>query len=225
MCELLLDVDVVIKLAAYDLLDAIAHPGCAADCSGRRGVIATTRFVARGRLLRKAVDPSAAQAQLAAFLGDAVELEPTEDELRLAATIEAHAATAGLELDSGESQLCAIAICRSTPALLTGDKRAIAAAEALLETVAELAALTERIACLEQAMALAVDRLGALPVRALVLAELGMDTAINVCFQFTNPAIDAKFEPTGLSSYINSVRSSAPTLLIPGDRLELPSVA
>lgn len=72
------------------------------------------------------------------------------------------------------------------PALLTGDKRAIAAAEALLETVAELAALTERIACLEQAMTLAVERLGALPVRDLVLAELDMDTAINICFQFTN---------------------------------------
>ena len=88
-------------------------------------------------------------------------------------------------------------IARSTPVILTGDKRAIAAAEALLETVAELAALTERIACLEQAITLAVERLGALPVRALVLAELGMDTAINICFQFTNPAVDATFEPSG----------------------------
>ena len=225
MCELLLDVDVVIKLAAYDLLDVIAHPNCAADCGGRRGVIATTRFVARKRLKRKAADPGAAHVRLAAFLGVAVELEPTEAELRLAATIEAQAATAGLELDSGESQLCAIAIARSIPVLLTGDKRAIAAAEALLETVAELAALTERVACLEQAMILAVERLGALPVRDLVLAELDMDTAINICFQFTNPAIDATFEPAGLRSYINSVRGSAPTLLIPGDRLELPLVA
>lgn len=225
MCELLLDVDVVMKLAAYGLLDVIAHPGCATDCSGRRGVIATTRFVARKRLRRKTADPESAQARLAAFLGDAVELEPTDDELGLAADIEAEAAIAGLELDSGESQLCAIAIARNTPALLTGDKRAIAAAEALLETVAGLAALTERIACLEQAMTLAVQRLGALPVRALVMAELGMDTAINICFQFTNPAVDETFEPSGLSSYINSVRASAPTLLIPGDMLELPSVA
>lgn len=225
MCELLLDVDVVIKLAAYDLLEVIAHPSCAADCGGRRGVIATTRFVAYKRLKRKAVDPQAAHARLAAFLGVAVELEPTDEELRLAATIEAQAVTAGLELDSGESQLCAIAIARSNPILLTGDKRAIAAAEALLEAVAELAALTERIACLEQAISLAVERLGAGPVRDLVLAELDMDTAINICFQSTNPAVDETFEPAGLSSYINSVRASAPTLLLPGDRLELPSVA
>lgn len=225
MCELLLDVDVVIKLAAYDLLDVIAHPSCAADCAGRRGVIAATRFVAHKRLKRKAADPQAAQARLTAFLGVAVELEPTEEELRLAATIEVQAATTGLELDSGESQLFAIAIARSIPALLTGDKRAIAAAEELLETVAELAALTQRIACLEQAMTLAVERLGALPVRALVLAEQSMDTAINICFQFINPAVDATFKPAGLSSYIASVRGSAPTLLMPGDRLELPLVA
>lgn len=188
-------------------------------------MIATTRFVAYKRLRRKSPDPQATQARLAIFLDDAIELEPTEDELRQAAVIEAQAVTAGLELDSGESQLCAISIARTIPILLTGDKRAIAAAEALLETVADLTALTERIACLEQAMTLAVERLGALSVRARVLAELNMDTAINICFQVTNPDVDATFEPTGLSSYINSVRASAPTLLIPGDRLELASVA
>lgn len=224
MCELLLDVDIVIKLATYDLLEVIAHPGCAADCSGRRGVTATTRFVAQKRLERKAADPSAAHARLVAFLGVAAELEPTEEELRLAATFEAQAATAGLELDSGESQLCAIAIARTIPAVLTGDKRAIAAAEALLHTIAEMAALTRRIACLEQAITLAVERLGALSVRDLVLAERGMDTAINICFQFTNQAVAMDFEPSGLSRYINSVRATAPTLLIAGDRLELPSV-
>lgn len=225
MCELLLDVDVVIKLAAYDLLEVIAHPNCAVDCRGRRGVIATTRFVANARLKRKAADPQAAHVRLVAFLGSAIELEPTEAELRLAATFEAQAATAGLELDFGESQLCAIAITRNIPVFLTGDKRAIAAAEALLDEVSELTALTERIACLEQAMALAVERLGALPVRDLVLAEPDLDAAINICFQATTPAVDRTFEPAGLSSYINSVRGSAPTLLLPGGKLKLPSVA
>lgn len=225
MCELLLDVDVVIKLAAYDLLDVTAHPGCVDDCGGRRGVIATTRFVAYKRVKRNAADPQAAQSRLASFLADAVELEPTHDELRLAASIEAGAAAAGLELDSGESQLCAIAIVRNVPTLLTGDKRAIAAAEVLLKRVDGMVALTERVACLEQALTLAVERLGPLSVRALVLAEPGMDTAINVCFQVTNSAFDEAFEPTGLQSYIHSVRASAPTLLIPSDRLELSSVA
>lgn len=185
---------------------------------------ATTKFVAHRRLERKAADRQAAQARLAAFLGDAVELEPTDGELRLAAAIEQGAALAGLELDSGESQLCSIAISRSVPALLTGDKRAIASAEALLETVAALGLLTQRVACLEQAMTLAVHRLGALPVKARVMAEPCMDTAISICFQLTDRAVEESFEPNGLPSYINSVRASAPTLLIPGDRLVLPSV-
>lgn len=225
MCELLLDVDVVMKLAAYDLLEATEHPGCEDGCRGSRGVTAATRFVAAKRLARKAADPTAAADRLAAFLDAADELEPTPDEIRLAADIEARAASAGLELDAGESQLFAIAIAREQPAVLTGDKRAVAAAESLMATVSKLALLAARVACLEQAMVLAVKRLGALPVRSSVLAELGMDTAINICFQYTNPAVDAGFEPTGLSSYINSVRASAPSLLIPGDCLDLGSVA
>lgn len=224
MCESLLDVDVVIKLAAYDLLGATAHPGCEDHCSGQRGVTATTRFVAASRLSRKANDPLSATNRLESFLTSSVEIEPSDDELALAAAIEAQAARSGLELDSGESQLCAIAIHRGIALLLTGDKRAIAAAEALIKVIAALSALGGRVACLEQAMVLAVERLGPLKVRDLVLAELGMDVAINICFQFTNPAIDSTFEPAGLSSYIDSVRASAPTLLIPGDRLELPSV-
>lgn len=225
MCELLLDVDVVIKLSAYNLLAVIDHPGCGDDCSARSGVIATTRYVAAKRLARKAVDSESAQARLDAFLAEAIELEPTEAELQLAASIESAAASAGLELDTGESQLCAIAIGRSTPTLLTGDKRAIAAAEALLGTVTELAALANRIACLEQAMALAVERLGPSAVRARVLAERSIDIAINICFQVTNPAVGPDFHPSGLRSYIDSVRASAPTLLIAGERLELQSVA
>lgn len=225
MCELLVDVDVVIKLAAYDLLGDVEHPGCDTGCSNGSGVIATTRFVAAKRLRRKAADPAGAEARLTDFLNDAVQIEPTEEELRLAAKIESEAAAIGLQLDSGESQLCAIAIARVTPVVLTGDKRAIAAAESLLGTVAELTALAERIACLEQAMQLAVERIGPLAVRGRVLAEPGMDTAVNICFQFTNPTVGTDFEPTGLASYVNDVRTRAPTLLIPGDTLALPSVA
>lgn len=225
MCEQLLDVDVVIKLAAYDLLDAIAHPACSQDCAGLRGVTSSTRFVAASRLRKRASDVPGALARLEAFLAEAAEIEPTEHELALAAVVETEAANAGLELDSGESQLCAIAVHRGVPLILTGDKRAIAAAEVLYSVITALAGLAGRIACLEQAIVLAVDRLGAQDVRARVLAELGIDVAINICFQVTNLNVDASFEPSGLASYIDSVRASAPTVLIEGDRLVLPSVA
>jgi len=221
MCELLLDVDVVIKLAAYDLLADITHPGCEPKCMRNTGVIATTKYVARGRLKRVATDATAATARLYQYLSSATVLEPTEAELQLAATLEGEAALAGVALDTGESQLCAIAILRGVPALLTGDKRAIAAAESLLATVPLLGELAARLVCLEQAVMLAVQRLGALVVRSRVLAEMEVDKAINICFQYTSPAVPDTFEPTGLASYIDSLRSSAPTLLMPGDSLTL----
>lgn len=225
MCEVLLDVDVVIKLAAYGLLTAIAHPGCGPNCPGTDGVIATTRFVARSRLQRAASDAAAAISRLDKYLGAAAVVEPTEPELRLAADLESASANAGVDLDVGESQLCAIAVLRGVPALLTGDKRAIASAEALIGVVPQLGALAQRIACLEQAMTLAVERLGAHVVRAQVLAEFNIDKAVSICFQTSDLCVPDTFLPTGLSSYIRSVRSTAPTLLMAGETLSLPSVA
>lgn len=225
MCELLLDVDVVIKLAAYDLLTEIAHPGCDAGCSRNTGVTATTKYVATSQLKRKASDAEAAIARLDQYLTSAAVLEPSEPELRLAAKLEREASHAGVALDVGESQLCAIAILRAVPAILTGDKRAIAAAESLLAAVPQLGELALRIACLEQALKLAAERLGAVVVRSRVLAEKDMDKAISICFQSTNPSVPDNFEPTGLTSYISDVRSKAPTLLMPGDSLVVLSVS
>jgi hypothetical protein len=225
MCELLLDVDVVIKLAAYDLLTDIAHPGCGAGCERRPGVTAATKYVALSQLKRRASNADAAIARLDQYLASTAVLEPTEPELQLAAKLESEANCAGLALDTGESQLCAMAILRAVPAILTGDKRAIAAAESLAAKVPQLWALARRVACLEQAVTLAVARLGALAVRDRVLAEKEMDKAISICFQFANPSVPGTFEPTGLTSYINSVRSSAPTLMMPGECLAVPSVA
>lgn len=225
MCELLLDVDVVIKLAAYDLLTGIAHPGCDAGCTRRTGVTATTKYVAKSQLGRRASDAAAAIARLDHYLDSAAVLEPTEAELRLAARMEGEASRAGVAIDTGESQLCAIAILRTVPVILTGDKRAVAGAESLLSVVPELNELALRVACLEQAVALGVERLGALVVRGRVIVEKEIDKAISICFQFTNPSVPDTFEPTGLTSYINSLRSSAPTLLMPGNSLAVPSVA
>jgi hypothetical protein len=225
MCELLLDVDVVIKLAAYDLLSDISHPACEAGCVRNTGVTATTKYVATNQLNRRASNADAAVARLDEYLASAAVLEPSEAELRLAATLEGEATRASVALDTGESQLCAIAIMRAVPAILTGDKRAIAAAESLLGAVPRLSELALRVACLEQAVRLGVERLGALVVRGRVMAEKQIDRAITICFQLTSPSVPDTFEPTGLISYINSVRSSAPTLLMPGHSLAVPSVA
>ena len=54
-------------------------------------------------------------------------LEPTASEIELAAEFEAQAQRQNVPLDSGESQLAAIALSRAARGILTGDKRAITA--------------------------------------------------------------------------------------------------
>ncbi len=221
MCELLVDTDVLIKLAAYGLLEAIAHPGCEDDCDRRTGLIGAAKFTSRRALKRKASDPAAATAYLDAFVNRAAVVEPTEAEVALAAELEEAAAVSGGSLDVGESQLCAIAISRGRPTILTGDKRAVIAAEQLIGPIELMGKLKDRIACLEQAFVLITERLGVGSTRAKVIAEPAVDTALSICFQFTNPAVAADFYPHGLRSYIEDLRKAAPTVLLPGQMLML----
>ena len=223
MCEVLVDADVLIKLAGYSLLAAIVHPGCATGCRGKPALLAASRYVALSHLRKKAANAGRAISRLESYCGQAVLLEPSQAELRLAADLEEAAAMADVDLDVGESQLCAIALQRGLSALLTGDKRAIVAAESLLADRPVLEGLSSRLACLEQAMVLATRRLGPFTVRDLVLAERRMDKAIDICFQVTNPDPPDDFWPNGLLSYIRDLRKNAPTMLMPGDVLGIPA--
>ena len=188
-------------------------------------MVAASRYVARTQLRRKATDPSAAVGRLDAYCAKVAILEPSRVELELAAELEDDAARLGVDLDVGESQLCAIALNRGRPVLLTGDKRAIEATEKLTHEHKALTALRGRLACLEQAMLLAATRLGSLTVRARVLRERRIDMAVDICFQVTNPAFDGRFWPVGLSSYINDLRKIAPTMLSNGDTLNVGSAS
>jgi predicted nucleic acid-binding protein len=219
MCELLLDTDVLIKLAAYGLLDAIGHPGCEVSCEQMAGLVGAAKYSARKALRRRAADPEAASSRLEAFILGAQVLEPTDEEILLAVELEESAAISGGSLDVGESQLCAIAISRGQPVVLTGDKRAVAAAERLVGAIDQMSGLTEKIACLEQAMVLVTERLGASAVRSAVVAAPKTDTALSICFQVTNPEVGVDFYPHGLRSYIEDLRTAAPTVLLSGEKL------
>lgn len=216
MCELLVDTDVLIKMATYGLFEGISHPGCSEDCARHLGLVGAAKYSARKAVRRRSPDPEAASGHLEAFIQGAQVLEPTDAEILLAAELEEAAAAAGGSLDVGESQLCAIAISRGEPVILTGDKRAVAAAEQLIASMDRLDGLRERIACLEQAMVLATDRLGVSVVRAAVVSAPKTDIAMSICFQFTNPHVADDFYPDGLHSYIEDLRKSAPSALLPG---------
>jgi hypothetical protein len=220
--ELLLDTDAVIKLASYRLLFDVEHPGCEDGCRRRTGLLVAAKFVARTILERKAANPVDALAHLETYVRHADLVEPTPAELELAASLEASAGEVGLDLDVGESQLCAIALLRECELVLTGDKRAITATEQLAAEGPALSGLEGRLACLEQAMGLVVERLGAHNVRARVVEEKSMDKAISISFQCTNPDVADDFAPTGLASYITDLRRVAPTMLLTGLVLTMP---
>jgi hypothetical protein len=150
---------------------------------------------------------------LEAFIAEAVVVEPTEEEQRLAAAIELLAQREGLWFDSGESQLCAVLITRAVPQLVTGDKRAIAALERLLDLEHRLDTAQGRVWCLEQLIWLLIDRTGIQQVRAAVCAEPHVDRALAMCFSCGSGIESAETVLEGLASYIRHLREMARRVL------------
>lgn len=210
--KLLVDNDVLIKCACFLLLDELRPPG---GEQGAVAVLGAAPYVVRNYLRRRGLvnDRPAAEQCFADYLGTVTVLEPTEEELALASLIEEVAILQGLDLDGGESQLCAIAITRLSPFLLTGDKRAIRGAERLQSEIQELTFLRRRIVCLEQAIMEIAARVGIDRVRSLVCAESAVDKSLSICLQCTSGNQGVKPTNEGLLSYIQSLRMEAPTLL------------
>ena len=100
------DNDVILKAVCYGLTSTF-WPACTRE---RVGVLGVARYVIT-RSIEKADlngDKAVVQAGLSEFLGDSTVLEPTDDEVQLAAEMEREAQEAGLALDAGESQLCSM---------------------------------------------------------------------------------------------------------------------
>jgi hypothetical protein len=217
--SLLVDNDVLIKCACYSLLDQIRPP--VADCREMTGILGAAPFVVRSYLRKRGTinDRSSAQQCFESYLSTVVILEPTDQELELASTIEETATLLSLDLDGGESQLCAIAVSRISPLLLTGDKRAIKGAESLRREVAVLSSLRGRVVCLEQAIMGITMRMGPNVARAMICAEPGVDKSLSICFECSSQGQSPEFSPVGLASYVRDLRLAAPTLLYEPDAL------
>ena len=209
--RVLIDNDVVLKVSCYNLvaetLVAITVDGVAPAMLG------VGRFVVRGRLAkaRNVSDRAKAIDAFERLLTAVGAVEPDEDELSLAADLEAAAIRHDLDLDGGESQLVAVLARRCCDLLLTGDKRAILAMAA---TAAEITA--SRIACLEQLVSHLVAMAGAARVRPGVCAEPLVDRAVTACFECSRAAPPSDREVLeGLASYVRHLDRAAPGVLLP----------
>jgi hypothetical protein len=218
MPDLLIDNDVLIKCSCYSVLDQLRGPS---DRPRDVAVLGAARFVVGRYLERHGIihNRSAAQRHFQQYLSTVIVLEPTVEELSLASEIEEKALLLGLDLDSGESQLCAIAIFRGPSLLLTGDKRAIAGAERLRANIGEMSLLEGRLVCLEQAIMGVAERIGISTIRVQICAEAAVDKSLSICFECHTLAEGRPLEQTGLLSYIRDLRGKAPALLYEADSL------
>lgn len=207
------DNDIILKCACYGLFDEL--PGLAGSSATVVGVLGAARFVVSRRIRRISLNRSREKAleRLNAFLARSTTLEPTNQEIELAAAFELAAQQAAVSLDTGESQLCAIAISRAIPSLLTGDKRAIRALQTLLDRVSRLLALCGKVGCLEQLMLAAIDAGNGGTLRAAICAEPKVDRALAICFSCKNNAVSEQDIKDGLNSYISDLRASAVRIL------------
>src|SRR5260221_3204788 len=112
MPQVLIDNDVLAKCAIYSLTnEMVAAFGISA---AEIGVLGSVRFVISAKRLKTAGDGGAkAHRRLTEFLEEVHLLEPNLKETVLATELEQLAIKLDVQLDVGESQLCAIAIART----------------------------------------------------------------------------------------------------------------
>jgi hypothetical protein len=207
------DNDIICKAACYGLVSRF-WPGLG-DTS-RVGILGTARYVVPKAIdRRKLNDGVSAHDEFRALVEAADVIEPTEEEVGLAAEIELRAQEAGLPLDAGESQLIAVTVMRSLPILESGDKRAVQGVEQLLGSVDRLEVICGRVRCLEQIVLRLVteDRTIDL-LRGVICDARQVDMTLSICFSCAGeevPEVESVLE--GLRSYISALRSCAPRIL------------
>lgn len=212
---ILLDNDIVLKICGYDLLTELKE--CFVTESQSLVILGVARYVVRNAIAkRQAVnDKSGTLSRFQALLESVEELEPTDDEVALAAKLEAYAQeSSAVSLDSGESQLLAVLIVRTACLIITGDKRAIRAIEPALCDIGYLTKVQNKVACLEQLMAAFVRRYGANAIQPRICREASIDSAMTICFRCVSGIYDDEVIADALSSYVNDVRTDAPSVLV-----------
>jgi hypothetical protein len=208
-----IDNDILLKGLCYDLLlDFLAAIPSSAS---HAGVLGAARYVVASRLRRANLSGDLGEVlrRLDGFFRKAVILEPTDEESRMAAEIEFAAQQENVELDIGESQLCAIVTSRQIPWIVTGDKRAIRALGALVSHVRPASGLIGKVICLEQLVLAMIVAGDANRIRDRVCGESKVDRSLAICFSCSDPLAEPESWAEGLRSYVDELRRSGKQML------------
>ncbi len=211
--DAVVDVDAIFKLSVYGLFEeSLNSIPFQVDKfftlnSARyvlRDQVSRTVFEKRQRQVSNAIDSSLSLIK---------EVEPTKKETRFAAELEHIAQKLNVSLDIGESQLCAMVISRKMLCFVTGDKRAIVAAESIYSSELNINNLESKLICLEQIFLWLLDRFDPMEVRSSVCSEKEVDKALSICFSCASHEISPDSWNEGLNSYISELQSQAPTVI------------
>ena len=211
--SLLCDNDIILKSCCCDLsLEVLI-------CLTRIGVVSVlgaAQYVVASRISRSSriSDKAAAQENFEVFIMSVQMIEPTDSEVELAAEFESEAQKRNLSLDGGESILLAAFLYRGASLMLTGDKRAIAAIEMLKAVNASAAKIPQQIACLEQLFLSLLQGNDFKILQQRVCREPATDVALSNCFSCKSGKFSQQSIRDGLTSYVTSVRSIAPSTLL-----------
>ena len=208
-----LDNDVILKAVRYGATDLFWRE------ARHLGALGAARYVVAGRIkrLKLAETRPTIDTELASFLARTEVLEPSHDELTRAAELEREAQQESLPLDVGESQLAAMVVERAIRLMTTGDKRAIASFEQLLDAAPWLVALCGRVRSLEQ-LVLEIARNDALfgTLAECVCSDPDADMTLRICFSCYGSGHAARDSvEQALVSYIGALRADAPRVLTP----------
>lgn len=199
--RLVVDVDALVKLAHWGLLGELE--GATGIPPDRQATVESIRFRAARRDPKLFRDAAVADCLAVALSQFGAAWRPDADVIARLQGI------AGL--DAGEITLIAM-LCSDPQALLvTGDKRALRALAAPgLENIVERVA--GRIACLEQVVLSALDRLGVGTLATSIEPHRDLDVAVRCAVPLPPYAVELEVRK-GLLSYIEGLRRDAPSLL------------
>lgn len=213
MGDVYIDNDVLHKITVYGLaMDILLAKPMDAE---RYFFLGAARFIIAKKLRKK--PPSRGMvtvlAELEAVLQVISPIEPDEPEVRLAAELEFAAREANVDLDGGESILCATLLVRGNGFLLTGDKRAAKAIQRLIDERIAPPGLVQRLICLEQLFLWMLRDTDGVRIRASVCRDEAVDTALATCFSCRSEQSTIESWQEGLRSYIGDLERSAPDVL------------
>lgn len=213
MVTSLMDNDVLHKTTAYGLFKNILTTSAVQN--EVYGVLGTAKYVISKKFKKRPPlrGLDSVMVDFNSGMQHLEEIEPTNEEVKAAANLEYQAQQLNLELDTGESILCAVLLARQLNHILTGDKRAIKAVEALSTGGENAGDFESKLICLEQLFVWLVNEHSVHNVRTAVCSEKVVDSALTSCFSCYSPEVPDESCVEGLKSYIASLKQDAPTVL------------